>query len=233
MHPGQYLILYFDLIIIISCIYSPYLHCSDFIYWWLTSFILVLLIFVVSFYVCVYIYRYTHSLFIYSCIFFSFNDFFFVNYSLSDHRYVYLIIFIEQSWCKHALHSSFTWAHVQVYGIDTNGIDSIMTMLKNAHMGRGARFPEKSTKDHWPMVPQVMRNGPGQPSTKKSWSHACWEMVPTHIQISTPIHRFIDRSICHGRYRHRPSIHPREIQSILASTINSPTKNYGRSLIVD
>jgi len=35
-------------------------------------------------------------------------------------------------------------------------------------------------------------------------------MVPTNIQVSTHIHRFIDRWICHCRYRHRPSIHLQE-----------------------
>jgi len=73
----------------------------------------------------------------------------------------------------------------------------------------GCAFP-RCKKDHWPMVPKVVRNGPGHPSTKVSWSHGWWKMVPKNIQVSTQIHRFIDRSICHGWYRHRPSIHLRK-----------------------
>ena len=69
---------------------------------------------------------------------------------------------------------------------------------------------------------KVVRNIPGHPSTKKSWSHKWWEMVPTHIQISTHIHWFIDRSMCHGRYRHRPSIHLRE-NTVDIATVNPPS----------
>jgi len=36
------------------------------------------------------------------------------------------------------------------------------------------------------------------------------EQWSQHIQIWTPIHWFIDRSICHGRYRQSMMIHPRE-----------------------
>jgi len=36
-------------------------------------------------------------------------------------------------------------------------------------------------------------------------------MVPTHIQISTLIHRLIDRSVCHGRYRRSVRFHLRRI----------------------
>ena len=57
-------------IIIISCIFLSYLHCSDFIYLCWTSIILVLLIIVISFYVCVYINMYTCLLIIYLCILF-------------------------------------------------------------------------------------------------------------------------------------------------------------------
>ena len=53
-------------------------------------------------------------------------------------------------------------------------------------------FRKVEKKDHWPMVPYVVRNGPGHTSTKNSWSHVWWEMVPRPIQILTPIHWFID-----------------------------------------
>jgi len=54
-------------IIMISChsIYLSYLHCSDFIYVCLTSIIVGLLILVISFKECVYIYMHTHLLIIY------------------------------------------------------------------------------------------------------------------------------------------------------------------------
>jgi len=82
----------------------------------------------------------------------------------------------------------------------------------------------------------VVRNGPGHPSTKKSWSHVSWEMVPTPIQISTPIHRFIDpvdrsRSIStvnanspageYGRYRRSMPIHLRRITVDRRSSIKT------------
>jgi len=87
-------------------------------------------------------------------------------------------------------------------------------------------FRELEKKDHWPMVPSVVRYGPGRRSTKKSWSHVWWEMVPTRIRTSSPIHRFIDpvdrsRSIStvdaksltgeYGRYRRSMPIHLRRI----------------------
>jgi len=51
----------------------------------------------------------------------------------------------------------------------------------------------KRTIDLWShIVPSVMRNGPGHTSAKKLWSHGWWEMVPTAIWMSIPIHRFID-----------------------------------------
>jgi len=52
-------------IIMISCIYLSYLHCSDFIYLSLTSIIEGLLILVISIYECVYKYMHTHLLIIY------------------------------------------------------------------------------------------------------------------------------------------------------------------------
>jgi len=68
-------------------------------------------------------------------------------------------------------------------------------------------FLKKNAKiDHWPMVPEMSRtpiqevNGP---MSGEEWSKHL-------IQISTPIHRFIDRSICHGRYRRSITINLRE-----------------------
>ena len=60
----------------------------------------------------------------------------------------------------------------------------------------------------------VVSNGPRHTSTKNSWSHVQWEMVPTPIQILTLIHRFID-SVDRSR---------------LISTVDadSPTGEYGR-----
>jgi len=87
--------------------------------------------------------------------------------------------------------------------------------------------PGKKDHDLWShMVPVVMRNGPGYTSTKESWSHEWWDMVPTCIGMSISIHRFIDpvdrsRSISmviidsptreHGRYRQFIRIHLRRI----------------------
>ena len=89
-----------------------------------------------------------------------------------------------------------------------------------------------NSRRKFPMAPKVVGNGPGHTSTMKSWSHEWWEMVPTNIQVSTQIHRFIDRLICHGRYRHRPSIHVRRRyygkipwRSISTSTVDPPTVN--------
>jgi len=45
---------------------------------------------------------------------------------------------------------------------------------------------------HVQMVSEVMRNNPGYTSTKESWSHGWWEMVPTSIWMSKVIHWFID-----------------------------------------
>jgi len=64
------------------------------------------------------------------------------------------------------------------------------------------------------MVPKVIRNGPGYTSTKESWSHEWWEMVPTSIWMSIPIHRFID-----------PVDWSRSISTV---DKDSPTGEYGR-----
>ena len=76
------------------------------------------------------------------------------------------------------------------------------------------------------MVPEVVRNGPGHPS-----------------RVSTPIHRFVDRSICHGRYQWLITINLREntvdidgqssstygrIRSISTVDHDQPTREYGR-----
>ena len=83
--------------------------------------------------------------------------------------------------------------------------------FKRLAFGPGRVFPrsqEKKDHDLWShMAREVMRNGPGYTSTKASWSHEWWEMVPTSIWMSIPSHRFIDpvdrsRSI---------SIHPQRI----------------------
>ena len=70
-------------------------------------------------------------------------------------------------------------------------------------LGPAAFFREvREKKDHdlWShMVPEVMRNGPEYTSTKESWSHEWWEMVPTSIWMSIPIH-WSTRSIDHGWY---------------------------------
>jgi len=77
-----------------------------------------------------------------------------------------------------------------------------------------AFFREVEKKNHWPMVPEVVRNGPGHTSTKKSWSHVLWEMVLTLVQISTPIHWCID-----------PVDWSRSISTVNA---NSPTGEYNQ-----
>jgi len=64
------------------------------------------------------------------------------------------------------------------------------------------------------MVPEVMRNGPGYTSTKESWSHQWWEMVPTCIWMSIPNHWFID-----------PVDRSRSISTV---DKDSPTGDYGR-----
>ena len=110
--------------------------------------------------------------------------------------------------------------------------------FKRLTFGPGRVFPRiQENKDHdlWShMVPEVMRDGPGYTFTKESWSHEWWEMVPTCIWMSIPIHWFIDpvdrlRSIStvdkdspnwdYGRYRRSIRIHLR--------------RNYGRSSMVD
>jgi len=52
----------------ISCIYLSCLHCSDFIYLCLTSIILGLLVLVISFYECVYIFVYAVFVAVLQCV---------------------------------------------------------------------------------------------------------------------------------------------------------------------
>jgi len=47
-------------------------------------------------------------------------------------------------------------------------------------------------------------------SCRSQWSHWWRAMVPTHIQISIPIHWFIDRSIGHGRFWRSIRLHHRK-----------------------
>ena len=56
-------------------------------------------------------------------------------------------------------------AHIQL------ATSAVFVWRFNAAFWARPRFSEMSKKDHWPMVPNVVRNGPGHPSTKKSWSH--------------------------------------------------------------
>ena len=85
--------------LMISCIYLCYLHCSDIIYsdciyLCLRSIILVVFTFVVSFYVCVYMYVYKHLFNISLCKLVYFCLLFIFDYLLFDYCDVYFIIFI-------------------------------------------------------------------------------------------------------------------------------------------
>jgi len=71
------------------------------------------------------------------------------------------------------------------------------------------------------MVPKVVSNGPGHTSTKKPWSHAWWEMVPTPIQISKPIHRFIN-----------PADQSRSISTVNADSLTGEYGWYQRSMSI-
>jgi len=90
--------------------------------------------------------------------------------------------------------------------------------------------PKKSKNDHWPMVLNVVRNGPEHPFTKESMVPVMVSNGPnTYPNINTYplIYRQFDlsRSIStveHGR-----------IRSILTVDTDPPTENYGLSLIVD
>ena len=106
--------------------------------------------------------------------------------------------------------SHFVWglsgAHHPAFWVATTHLRFLVWRFKNFVFGPGRVFPRsQEKKDHglWShMVPEVMRNGPGYTSTKESWSHERWQMVPTSIWPA--IWRFTDlstRSIDHGRYR--------------------------------
>jgi len=96
--------------------------------------------------------------------------------------------------------NDFVWRLSGVYHpavwVPTAHVRFLVWRFKRLAFGPGRIFPrsqEKKVHDSWShMVPEVMRNGPGYTSTKESWSHEWWEMVPTSIWMSIPIHRFID-----------------------------------------
>ena len=61
------------------------------------------------------------------------------------------------------------------------------------------------------MVPKVVRNGPGHWCTKKSLVPFVVSNSPnSYPNINTLIHWFINRSICHRRYRQLIRLHPRK-----------------------
>jgi len=73
-----------------------------------------------------------------------------------------------------------------------------------------AFFRKVKKKDYWPMVPKVVRNGPGHTSTKKSWSMRGekWSQhLSKYRHLSTDLST---RSIGHGRYRRSMPIKQRE-----------------------
>ena len=63
----------------------------------------------------------------------------------------------------------------------------------------------KRTNDLWSQQWWIMT--PDIHPPRSEWSHRWWELVQTHIQISTLIHRLIDRSVSHGRYRRSVRLH--------------------------
>jgi len=84
--------------------------------------------------------------------------------------------------------------------------------------------PSGNTKnDHWPMVPTVMKNGPRHSFTKNASVPQIVTNDPNtcaNIAVSTPIHRFIDQSVSHGRYRRSVPFHLRRITVNCRSTMN-------------
>ena len=130
--------------------------------------------------------------------------------------------------------NDFVWrlpgAHQPAFWVPIAHLRFLVWRFNRLAFGPGCVFPRSREKqDHdlrSHMVPEVMRNGPGYTSTKESWSQEWWEMVPTSIWMSIPIHRFIDpvdpsRSIStvdkesptgeYGRYRRSIRIHLRRI----------------------
>jgi len=96
--------------------------------------------------------------------------------------------------------NDFVWrlpgAHHPAFWVPTAHLSFLVWRFKRLVFWPGRVFPRsQGKKDHdlWShMVPEVMRNGPGYTSTEESWSHVWWEMVPTSIWMSIPIHWFID-----------------------------------------
>jgi len=96
--------------------------------------------------------------------------------------------------------NDFVWrlpgAHHPAFWVPTAHLRFLVWRCKHLAFGRGRVFPRsQEEEDHnlwFHMVPAVMRNGPGYTSTKESWSHEWWEMVPTSIWMLIPIHLFID-----------------------------------------
>ena len=114
--------------------------------------------------------------------------------------------------------NDFVWrlsgAHHPAFWVPTAHLRFLVWRLKGSAFGPGRVFPRsQGKKDHdlWsPMVQEVMRNGPGYISTKESWYHEWWEMVPTSIWMSIPSTDLSTRSIHHGRYRRSTRIYLRE-----------------------
>jgi len=114
--------------------------------------------------------------------------------------------------------NDFVWrlpgAHHPTFWVPTANLCFLVWRSKCLAFGPGRVFPrsqEKQDHDLWShMVPEVMENGPGYTSTKESWSHQWWEMVPT----SECRYRSTDlstRSIDHGPYRRSIRIHLQRI----------------------
>jgi len=78
--------------------------------------------------------------------------------------------------------------------------------------------------DWWEMVTDT------HPATSQC-SHWWWEMVPAPIQILTPIHRFIDQSICHGWYLRLMLIHLRRENTVNIDDWRQSTCGELRSIV--
>jgi len=137
-------------VILISCIYLCFFIVRFLMYLCYTSIMWVWFIVVVSFYVCVCIYMYTHLFIIRLYILFYFCLLFIFDYLLFDYCHVYFVILIvffsfcmnmyvciDMYFVSHSLIYMYsvlfgltslgvnmhTWARVQVFGIDTDEID--------------------------------------------------------------------------------------------------------------
>ena len=88
--------------------------------------------------------------------------------------------------------NDFVWrlsgAHHPTFWVPTTHLYFLEWRFKRLAFGPGRVFPrsqEKKDHDLWShMVPEVMKNGPWYTSTKESWSHEWWEMVPTRMSIN-------------------------------------------------